>query len=136
VSRLSSRDLLRRDWKEFSVPLPASGESVPAAQQQQVVQVGFASVPQGLSTWLDRIEVSLGTTPASPGVKQPPAGRTAAWESFWTSLESWMREKSLDFCVVGTSFRETRSAESRSGSEEEERAEERAAKEDKHKRET
>lgn len=136
MSRLSSRDLFRRDWKEVSVPLPASADGASAAQQQQVVQIGFASVPQGLSTWLDRIETSLGTNPED--VKQP-AGRIAAWESFWVSLESWMREKSLDICVVGTSFREARSAEERgasSASSSEERAgAERSAK-DKHRRET
>lgn len=81
VSRLSSHDLLRRDYKENTVVLESHAKQVRA---------GFSSVPVGLSDWIHQ---------RHGNDKQP-------WNAFWRTLRSWMHERSLDVAVVGTSFRE------------------------------
>jgi exopolyphosphatase len=78
VSNLGTRDLLRRDYKEYTFVLSAD---------QKHVQVGLASVPIGFHTWL-----------AQAGAQSDNA--------FWRETAAWADERHLDALGVLTSFRD------------------------------
>lgn len=77
VDHLSSRDLLRRDYKEYSF-VTVSG---------QPITVGLSTVPYGTKPWLAR-ESSNGTLPG-----------------FRESLENWAKERRLDVVGILNTFK-------------------------------
>lgn len=81
VSRLGTRDLLRRDYKE-SVTELGDGSTT--------LRAGFSSVPVGLSDW----------------IHQRHGDGDDRWTAYWQALRAWMSERKLDVAVIGTSFRE------------------------------
>lgn len=78
VEHLSTRDLLRRDYKEYTF-VPHWSASTP-------VQVGLASVPVGFAEWF-----------ISPRAKDG---------LFWTDTEGWVKERGLAALGILTSFRD------------------------------
>lgn len=87
VTRLSTIDLLRRDYKEQTVHL-SEGNS--AASD---IRAGFSSVPVGLSDWVHERHSN------------------DYWDGYWKAITDWMKQKSLDIAVVGTSFRQEQAHE-------------------------
>lgn len=90
VGDLSSRDLLRRDYKESLIEPDA-----PSAAPK--MRVGFSSVPMGLASWVGRER----------------GDKSVAWQAWWGALGAWMDERNLDGAVVGTSFRDEEAAHRR-----------------------
>lgn len=81
VGRLSSADLLHRDYKE--------------TLDENQVRAGFSSVPVGLSEWIRKRDLSQGA-----------GGDDERWQHYWTTIDQFMHEKRLQWAVVGTSFRD------------------------------
>jgi exopolyphosphatase len=79
VSRLNTLELLRRDYKENTIRLN-DGD----------FRAGFASVPVGLSDW----------------VHDRHGKDHNRWDSYWSAIRDWMKQRELDVAVVGTSFQE------------------------------
>ncbi|KAF7978785.1 hypothetical protein HWV62_44838 [Athelia sp. TMB] len=75
VSHLNSRDLLRRDYKQYRLDLPWAG---PGA----FTNAGLSTVPVGFKTWI----------PKDPA-------------EFWAAAREWMLERDLGVLGVLTSFR-------------------------------
>lgn len=75
LSRLDSRDLLRRDYKQYRIDLSWAG---PGA----FTNVGLSTVPVGLKTWVPKDSAA-----------------------FWAATREWMQERELDILGVLTSFR-------------------------------
>ncbi|KAG0709423.1 hypothetical protein DFH29DRAFT_870370 [Suillus ampliporus] len=78
VSHLSTRDLLRRDYKEYSFTAPASDD---ATQSSNVIQAGLATVPLRLSAFF---------TSSNNPTKE---------------IEDWLAERDLSILGVLTTFR-------------------------------
>jgi exopolyphosphatase len=78
VSSLSTKDLLRRDYKEYSF--------TPSWNSSAKVQVGLSTVPVGLQPWYAKANQNSG---------------------FWREMESWIKERNLQALGVLTSFRDT-----------------------------
>ncbi|KIJ37048.1 hypothetical protein M422DRAFT_260436 [Sphaerobolus stellatus SS14] len=78
VSHLSSRDLLRRDYKEYTFhsKLDNYGQ----------ITVGIATVPLNIKTWMEN--------DPSP--------------TFWASMDQWMEERALDVLGVLCTYRSPR----------------------------
>lgn len=81
VTRLGTIDLLRRDYKEQTVHI-SNGNGA------SDIRAGFSSVPVGLSDWIHERHSK------------------DQWNGFWKEITNWMKQKSLDVAVIGTSFRE------------------------------
>lgn len=79
ISHLPSRDLLRRDYKEYAFNSAASAHSP--------ILVGISTVPLSLKHWLE--------TEPSP--------------TFWHSMDGWMQERGLDVLGVLCTFNSPRS---------------------------
>lgn len=77
VSHLTTRDLLRRDYKEYTL-VPSSSNT------EKTILVGLATVPIGLSTWLHRV----------------------GSDSFWREAQEFVEERQLSVLGVLTSFRD------------------------------
>ncbi|KZP30777.1 DHH phosphoesterase [Athelia psychrophila] len=75
VSRLDSRDLLRRDYKQYRLDLSWAG---PGA----FTNAGLSTVPVGFKTWVPKDSAA-----------------------FWTATREWMQERDLGVLGVLTSFR-------------------------------
>jgi exopolyphosphatase len=78
ISRLGTIDLLRRDYKEQTVHLSND------------IKAGFSSVPVGLSEW----------------IHERHGDGQDRWDGYFNSMREWMKQRSLDVAVVGTSFRD------------------------------
>lgn len=78
VSHLSTRDLLRRDYKEYSFSMPASED---ATQSSNVVRVGLATVPLRLSAFF---------ASSSYPIKE---------------IQDWLAERDLSILGILTTFR-------------------------------
>lgn len=88
VARLSSADLLHRDYKETTF-------------DESQFRSGFSSVPVGLSEWIRKKDLS----PAG-GAGAGGKGEDERWQKYWSTIDEFMREKRLQWAVVGTSFRD------------------------------
>ncbi|KAI0089394.1 DHH phosphoesterase [Irpex rosettiformis] len=77
VSHFNTRDLLRRDYKEYSL--------VPSIQPEKTILVGLATVPVGLKTWIHRV----------------------GEEDFWTSTQKYIQDRDLTALGILTSFRDS-----------------------------
>ncbi|TDL19439.1 DHH phosphoesterase [Rickenella mellea] len=75
IDHLSTRDLLRRDYKEYTWKRAWATESPP-------IQVGLSTVPLGLKAWFSR-----------DGTK------------FWADVDVWMKERNLAVLGILTTFR-------------------------------
>lgn len=82
VSRLGTLDLLRRDYKEQMVHVSQDGSPD--------IRAGFSSVPVGLSDW----------------IHERHGNGEDRWDGYWAVIRDWMKQRSLDVAVVGTSFRD------------------------------
>ncbi|KAH7106863.1 DHH phosphoesterase [Auriculariales sp. MPI-PUGE-AT-0066] len=80
VESLGARDLLRRDYKEYTI-----------ARGSQQVKVGLATVPLSLQRIFE-LSSERGVT----GNEQPA--------EFWSGLDGWLEERSLDAVLVLCSF--------------------------------
>lgn len=76
VSHLDSRDLLRRDYKQYQLDLSWAGPGVS-------INAGLSTVPIGLKTWIPKDSAS-----------------------FWSATKEWMGEKELSVLGILTSFRD------------------------------
>ncbi|EJD51839.1 DHH phosphoesterase [Auricularia subglabra TFB-10046 SS5] len=85
VEPLGTRDLLRRDYKEYSYTRSASSSQV---------KVGLATVPLGLARLF---ELSAPRSASGSGDEAPA--------EFWSALDAWMAERELDVLGVLCSFR-------------------------------
>jgi len=81
VDSLGARDLLRRDYKEYSIP-----------RGDVHVKVGLATVPLGLQRIFE-----LSSARKPDGAEEPA--------EFWEGVDAWMAEQSLDVLGVLCSFR-------------------------------
>ncbi|KAI0791550.1 hypothetical protein BC629DRAFT_1287604 [Irpex lacteus] len=89
VSHLTTRDLLRRDYKEYTlVPSSSSASTTTTSSNpsntQNTILVGLATVPIGLSTWLHRVGA----------------------DSFWAEAQEFVEERGLSVLGILTSFRD------------------------------
>lgn len=73
LSRLGTRDILRRDYKEYTL--------VPSWAKDSQIQIGLASVPIGLKSWISRDK------------------------DFYTAVEGWAKERQVAALVILTSFK-------------------------------
>ena len=76
VSHLNTRDLLRRDYKEYTF--------VPGSAPDKTILVGLATVPVGLKPWIHR----------------------EGEEDFWTSIKDHIEERDLTVLGILTTFRD------------------------------
>lgn len=86
VSHLTTRDLLRRDYKEYTL-VPSSSSSSSSSDPSnpdKTILVGLATVPIGLKTWLHRV----------------------GSDSFWREAQEFLEERKLSVLGVLTSFRD------------------------------
>jgi exopolyphosphatase len=88
VNHLGTRDLLRRDYKEYSYnpfwePHPSSSND---SVNPTSILVGLASVPLGLKEWM--------------------TAEHSRDDAFWRNTRTWMEERSLDVLGILTSFRD------------------------------
>jgi exopolyphosphatase len=89
VTGLSSRELLMRDYKEYSLHTSLDNKEV---------KVGLSTVPLGLGNWLSR-----------------ERGQDQGWEGLLEAVDDWMLERGLDVSGVLTTFRETATEEREKG---------------------
>ncbi|KAG1722994.1 DHH phosphoesterase [Suillus lakei] len=78
VSHLSTRDLLRRDYKEYAFSMPASDD---ATQSSKVIRVGLATVPLRLSAFFASSNYPV------------------------EEIQDWLAERDLSILGVLTTFR-------------------------------
>ncbi|KAH7915922.1 hypothetical protein BJ138DRAFT_1132325 [Hygrophoropsis aurantiaca] len=76
VSHLDTRDLLRRDYKEYIYSLPWASPEIS-------IRTGLSTVPVGFDSWITKDK-----------------------ESFFSSTETWMAERELAILGILTSFRD------------------------------
>ena len=89
VTGLSSRELLMRDYKEYSLA---------TSLDDKHVKVGLSTVPLGLGKWLSR-----------------ERGQDQGWEGLLEAVDDWMLERGLDVSGVLTTFREDSTADREKG---------------------
>ncbi|VDB83162.1 unnamed protein product [Peniophora sp. CBMAI 1063] len=90
VAHLDTRDLLRRDYKEYTF--------APAWAPDKTLRAGLATVPRGLKGWLADLRPSSAGTNAKGKDKSSP--------DFWDACASYMDERELDVLGVLTSWRD------------------------------
>ncbi|GAA5959254.1 hypothetical protein JCM3765_005122 [Sporobolomyces pararoseus] len=78
VSWMNGRDLLRRDYKEYTTEVEGS------------LKYGLSTVPLGLNVWLDKFEKEDSDKRLSEGVLK--------------DIRNWMKERELKLCGVLTSY--------------------------------
>ncbi|GHJ89742.1 hypothetical protein NliqN6_6144 [Naganishia liquefaciens] len=88
VSRLSTHDLLFRDYKEYAMPTSARGD---------VLTVGLSTVPLALASWLSRDQHAAAAAAAAAGIDP-------GWKPFMLAMDAWMHERNLDVAGVLTTF--------------------------------
>lgn len=86
VSHLSTRDLLRRDYKQYSLNLPW------AQPETTTINAGLSTVPVGLESII----------PQGP-------------REFWAHTKQWMEERDLSVLGILTSFRDGKNINGKSG---------------------
>jgi exopolyphosphatase len=89
VTNLSSRELLMRDYKEYTMSTSLEGKEV---------QVGLSTVPMGLGPWLSR-----------------ERDNDEGWEGLLEAIDDWMLERGLDVEGILTTFREAASEDRERG---------------------
>lgn len=96
VSHLSGRDLLRRDYKEYSEHVVVASQEDPNSDSVTVnVRYGLATVPLSLRTWANR--------------------PTDGWIALREQCRAWAKERQLAFVGVLTSYAESAPGRDASG---------------------
>lgn len=90
VAHLDTRDLLRRDYKEYMF--------APAWAPENTLRAGLATVPRGLKGWL----ADLRPSSAGSGAK----GKDKSSPDFWDACVAYMDERGLDALGVLTTWRD------------------------------
>ncbi|KZV74962.1 DHH phosphoesterase [Peniophora sp. CONT] len=90
VAHLDTRDLLRRDYKEYMLS--------PAWAPETTFRAGLATVPRGLKGWLEDLR------PSTAGTN--PKGKLKSSPDFWDACVAYMDERGLDALGVLTTWRD------------------------------
>jgi len=85
VSRLGTRDLLRRDYKQSLINLPW-------VSNRTAINSGLSTVPVDFKSWIPRDT-----------------------KEFWSSVKEWMEQRKLSVLGILTSFRDKKPGESGRG---------------------